>query len=179
MLLVTFIEASEWSYGGQYPMRKPKEETMANQDAFIAAYVEVGSLRTACNAIGVSRSTVVTWNNKDTYGFRARYSQAKEIFREYLQDLAVGRVQDQKPNDNPVLLITLLNAHWPEKYRRDGQVASNGVKEMMVEWKKWVKDNSGRSSKDREITEAQEARRTAVDEVEKILSSRKNIDDAS
>jgi len=151
--------------------------TRARQDAFLAAYAEVGSLRAAADACEIPRDTVSSWNRTDVQGFRARYSQAKEVFREYLQDLAVGRVQQQKPNDNPVLLITLLNAHWPEKYRRDGQVASNGVKEMMVEWKKWVKDNSGKSSKDKETTEAEEARRTAVDEVEKILADRKERGD--
>ena len=157
-----------------------KEEntiTRAKQDAFLAAYAEVGSLKSAADACNLKRDTVSSWNKKDGYGFRAKYTQAKEVFREYLQDLAVGRVQQQKPNDNPVLLITLLNAHWPEKYRRDGQVASNGVKEMMVEWKKWVKDNSGKSSKDKETTEAEEARRTAVDEVEKILADRKERGD--
>jgi len=151
--------------------------TKAKQDAFLAAYREVGSLKSAAEACELNRNTVSSWNKNDVQGFRAKYSQAKEEFREYLQDLAVGRVQQQKPNDNPVLLITLLNAHWPEKYRRDGQVASNGVKEMMVEWKKWVKDNSSKSSKGKETTEAEEARRNAVDEVEKILADRKERGD--
>ena len=158
--------------------RKPREQTVANQDAFLTAYAGIGSLRSVCESLGLNRKTVLSWNHSDTYGFKERYVQAKEEFREYLQDLAIRRVRDQKPNDNPVLLITLLNAHWPEKYRRDSNAASGEVKEMMGEWKKWVKENGKKSIKSKEVSEGEEARRNAVDEVEKILASRQNSDDA-
>ena len=153
------------------------ELTITLQESFLVAFGEVGSIRKACTASSVGRSTVEDWMRNDVNSFKAKMDAARQMFREMLQDMALERAQAQKPNDNPVLLITLLNAAWPEKYRRDGQVASNGVKEMMVEWKKWVKDNSRRSNKDKETTEAEEARRTAVDEVEKILADRKERGD--
>ena len=160
-------------------MDSRSQRTIANQDAFLAVYREIGSVSKSAKEVGIDRTTVQGWARKDLHGFKEKYALAKEDFREYLQDMAVSRVQDQKPNDNPVLLITLLNAHWPEKYRRDSNAASGEVKEMMGEWKKWVKENRKKSGNSKEVTEAQEARRNAVDEVEKILSSRKNSDDAS
>ena len=155
-----------------------RAEPLSRQKTFLAVYRETGSVRKSCDAMELKRPTVDSWIHRDLYGFKDQFRQALEDFREYLQDLAIGRVQDQKPNDNPVLLITLLNAHWPERYRRDGNTANTEVKEMMGEWKKWVKANKGKSKKDEGVTEAEEARRNAVDEVEKILSSRKNSADA-
>ena len=87
--------------------------------------------------------------------------------------MAFGRVQQQKPNDNPVLLITLLNAHWPEKYRRDGNTVTDEVKEMMVEWKKWVRESRSSGKSKPAVNEAEEAQRSAVDEVEKLLARKR------
>jgi hypothetical protein len=163
-----------------YKGTKEPELVRARQDAFIAAYGEVGSVRAACDASGVGRSTIATWQKNDAHGFRAKYATAKELFREYLQDLAVDRVKNQKPNDNPVLLITLLNAHWNEKYRRDSQGATNDTKELMAEFRKFVKDNKKSKKSDQALKvedEAEQARLNAIDEVEKILSRRSRADD--
>ena len=99
-----------------------------------------------------------------------------------LQDLAVDRVKHQKPNDNPVLLITLLNAHWSELYRRDGAAASNDVREMMAEWKRFVKDNNRKHKSVQEkekMDEGDVAALNAINEVEKIMSRRRRADDNS
>ena len=157
--------------------RLTPEETRMSQDAFLAAYGTAGSVKAACDSIDLSRSTVDSWNKGDVQGFRVRYGVAKDIFRDGLQDIAVNRVMQQKPGDNPVLLITLLNAHWPEKYRRDGQVATNEVKEMMVEWKKWARDNKKKGPKPSEVSETEEATKNAIDEVEKLLAKKSEPSD--
>jgi hypothetical protein len=162
---------------GKYHGKINPEMVRAKQDAFLAAYGECGSLRAACEASGVGRSTVGDWVTKDAQNFKEKYETAKEMFREYLQDLAVSRIKDQKPTDNPVLLITMLNAHWPEKYRRDSQGASSGMKEIMSEWKRWVKENNRPSKKSPSMTEAEEAKINAVNEVEKILSKKRDPND--
>lgn len=154
----------------------------ARQSAFLAAYGEVGSVRAACEASKVGRSTVNDWIRYDAENFRAKFSVAKEIFRESLQDLAVDRVKHQKPNDNPVLLITLLNAHWSELYRRDGAAASNDVREMMAEWKRFVKNNNRKHKSVQEkekMDEGDVAALNAINEVEKIMSRRRRADDNS
>ena len=130
----------------------------------------------------MGRSTVNDWIRYDAENFRAKFSVAKEIFRESLQDLAVDRVKHQKPNDNPVLLITLLNAHWSELYRRDGAAASNDVREMMAEWKRFVKDNNRKHKSVQEkekMDEGDVAALNAINEVEKIMSRRRRADDNS
>jgi len=145
----------------------------ARQDAFLVAYGECGTVRASCAAADVGRSTVDDWNRSDAHGFRAKYAVAKELYREHIQDIAWERVKVQKPNDNPVLLITLLNAHWPEKYRRDGNTVTDEVKEMMVEWKKWVRESRNTGKNKPAVNEAEEAQRSAVDEVEKLLARKR------
>jgi len=159
---------------GEYRMPgSSAAETRARQDAFISAYSLVGSFRKSCEGIDISRNTVRSWIHTDQQGFKARYREAQEEFREFLQDIAVERVKDQKPNDNPVLLITLLNAHWPEKYRRDAYHADNAAKEIMGEWKKWVKDSKkaeNKKAREDEKSIAHTEKEEAIQEAQKILS---------
>lgn len=156
-----------------YKASREVDRTRAEQDAFLVAYGECGTVKASCDAVGITRSKIDTWQRSDAHGFKAKYAIAKEIFREALQDIALERVKVQKPNDNPVLLITLLNAHWPEKYRREGNVATNEVKEMMVEWKKWVRDSRQTSKEKQKQSEAESAHRDAMDEVERLLARKK------
>ena len=148
-------------------------ETKANQDVFLTAYSLVGSLRKACDGIDLPRATVRSWIHTDSHGFKARFKESQEVFREFLEDIALERVKNQKPNDNPVLLITLLNANYPEKYRRDAYHTDNAAKEIMGEWKKWVKDNQkaeNRKTKTDKKSESEIDRQEAIEEAQKILS---------
>jgi len=149
----------------------PVKKMLANQDAFLAAYTLVGSVKKACESIGITREAVSSWNRNDIKGFRERYISAQEDFREGLQDMAVERVKMQKPSDNPVLLITLLNAHWPEKYRRTGYAVESAGKDMIDAWKKWEKENKKTKGK-----EQVEQRDNAVEEAERILARKSNSD---
>ena len=121
--------------------RKVRNDLQYRQSTFLMAYAVAGSIRAAAESIGIIRDTVYTWVREDKNDFRAKFTAVKEDFREYLQDMAMDRVKAQKPGDNPVLLITLLNAHWPEKYRPNTIVTDGTAKEVMAEWKQWVKNS--------------------------------------
>ena len=84
-----------------------------------------------------------------------------------LQDLAVNRVKDQGPKDNPVLLITLLNAHWAEKYRPK----ESGVDETAKDTLKVLRD---KFKVVRRTEEKEESPRTPQEQVEDILRGKKN-----
>tara|TARA_R100001086_G_scaffold7898_2_gene4566 strand:- start:1552 stop:2037 length:486 start_codon:yes stop_codon:yes gene_type:complete len=157
--------------------RISREAAEANQQAFLGAYAITGSVKRSAEAINMPKATVYTWLRADLYGFRLRYEEAKDDFREYLQDIAIDRVKGQKPGDNPVLLITLLNAHWPERYRRDAGQSDNAAKEMMAEWKRWVKD-TGKGGKGK-APEGEPAPRDAVAEAQKIIARKSNGNNGS
>ena len=165
--------------------KKPKKnmakagsnKTQSNQDAFLVAFGDVGSVKKACEIVGVGRTTVGDWVRKDSNNFKMKLEAAKEVFREMLQDMALDRAKSQKPNDNPVLLITLLNAAWPERYRKQNYMADDSAKEMMSEWKKWVKENNKKPKADAKAADDEEdARQNAVNEVERILNRKKDTE---
>ena len=112
--------------------REP-EDVKARQDFFMTLYAELGSIRAAVKEMGLNRRTVNRWMKDDVQGFKERFEEAKHNFREMLQDLAVNRVKDQGPKDNPILLITLLNAHWADKYRPQTVAVDDTAKEVLGE----------------------------------------------
>ena len=151
--------------------------TKARQDAFLGAFGLTGTIRKAAQESGVPRFTVYSWRRNDTQGFRTRLVEAQEAFGDYLEDLALERIKNQKPSDNPILLITFLNANKPEKYRRDALYADNAGKEIMAELKKLRKETSrsstGRGSKRAAPTEESEAetdQKQAVEVAQQILA---------
>ena len=156
-------------------MSRSKEETVNVQDAFLAAHGEVGTIRKASIAASVSRSTVYRWIDDNLYGFKDKYDVSLAIFKEYLQDLALERIKGQGPKDNPVLLLAYLNAFIPEKFRRDSQGSDSISKEIMSELKRWRKESE--KIRDKENIEEIDARKNAIDEVEKILSRKREPDD--
>jgi len=112
--------------------REP-EDVKARQDFFMTLYAELGSIRAAAKEMGINRKTVNRWIKGDVQGFKERFEESKYDFREMLQDLAVNRVKEQSPKDNPVLLIALLNAHWAEKYRPQVTSVDDTAKEVLGE----------------------------------------------
>ena len=155
-------------------MPRTKEETIAVQDAFLSAYGECGTVRTAAVAAGIHRSTMYKWEEKNLYGFKDKKFEAFQIFKEYLQDLALERVKSQSPKDNPVLLLSMMNAFIPE-FNRNSKGDVSEAKELLAELKRWRKE----SEPVREDAEKVDAKKNAIDEVEKILSRKRESDDNS
>ena len=136
------------------------------QDRFLDSYSILGSIRSATEVAGLGRRIVHGWISEDKYGFKERFEEAKHNFREMLQDLAVERVKEQGAKDNPVLLITLLNAHWGEKYRPQVAGTDEAARDLMMEMRKSFKSiNQPNDIIDVEIT--------AEEEVQNLLENKK------
>ena len=154
-------------FSGSIAKGTDPEDTVLRQDIFLSHYSELGSIRAASEASGMSRSTPHQWVKDDKHGFAKRFEDAKHDFREMLQDLAVNRVKDQGPKDNPVLLITLLNAHWAEKYRPK----ESGVDETAKDTLKVLRE---KFKVVRRTEEKEESPSTPEQQVEDILRGKKN-----
>ena len=76
-----------------------------------------GQLLRACVDNGVPISTLNMWRDQDIGGFRERLNLARQFFAESLERLAFDRVRQQQPGANPLLLIRLLEAHLPDRYK--------------------------------------------------------------
>jgi len=153
-------------------------DTKHRQNAFLAAHRLVGTITKAANAVDIPRNTVTTWIFKDKHGFRKKYYESKAEFGEFLEDLALERIKNQKPGDNPMLLIQRLNAEMPSKYRRDASIAEAPAKELMAELRKFFKDYDKKdreAAKENEVSTSSEIeQQQAIQEAQKILARKSN-----
>jgi len=58
--------------------------------------------------------------------------EVHDRFSDRLEAIAHNRVELQKPNDNPLLLITLLNANRPEKYQPSAPPVDETAKSVLA-----------------------------------------------
>ena len=96
--------------------------TQERQDRFLSNFANFGTIRIAADATGIDRESVRWWRNNDVLGFAERFRAAQEAYADYLEHLAHERVTH--PNGrtgSDILLIAMLNANRPDKYKRDSQ----------------------------------------------------------
>ena len=115
--------------------RTLQKRTREAQDRFLEAFARDGTVLRASKATGVGRTTVYDWERGDVQGFRHRYENARHAFRESLEAHALDIAQQLGPTNSPLLLITLLNANWPEKYRQNVVVTDDTAKDVLKELK--------------------------------------------
>ena len=144
-----------------------KKNTEARQQAFLAAFSECGTILEAARAAGVGRTAVYDWQRDDRDGFRERIQHATHNFREHLEELAIARVHKHGDNANPLLLITLLNTNWPEKYRPNVAPTDDAAKEAVAEFKAALREERAKAKAERAAAaEAQQSEpRTPAEQV--------------
>jgi hypothetical protein len=86
-----------------------------NQSRFLALFPSIGTISKTCELAGLTRETIQQWCRSDRNGFREQLADAKLQFSEYLENLALQRIQDAPVGNrgSDVLLISLLNHHVP------------------------------------------------------------------
>ena len=92
-----------------------KKRTADKQTRFLSAYSTAGTVTIAAAAAGIHRDTVYRWDKNNIRGFKKRFADAKAEFADHIEAVALERVKSEHGSD--LLLIALLNAHKPEKYR--------------------------------------------------------------
>jgi len=111
------------------------------QEYFLKMYAKGGTILNAARATGISRPTVYAWQRQDTLGFAARFQLAKEEYRESLEALAMSRLKDPKGNQgSDLLLMAMLNARWPERYRKNSEGKDERAKEALEEIRQMHRD---------------------------------------
>jgi molybdenum-dependent DNA-binding transcriptional regulator ModE len=107
---------------------------------FLEAYEKEGTIRAACRAAKVDRSSYQRWHAND-FDFAKALDGKKIFFAESLEELALERVRNPDKNrGSDVLLIGLLNANMPQKYRPQFAMSEDSAKELIIEWRKAAKD---------------------------------------
>ena len=117
-----------------------KEDAARRKEIFLAAYEEWGTIRKACEITGISRNGYGNWQKGDPE-FVRRMDLMRQSFAESLEGLALDRVRNPDKNrGSDVLLIGLLNANMPQKYRPQFAMSEDSAKELITEWRKAAKE---------------------------------------
>lgn len=153
------------------PRLTPSEmDTKRKQEVFIAIFSNGASLRRAAKEAHINRATVYRWIENDYLGFRDQYDAAHADFKDSLIEMALHRVNEQKSSDSPLLLITLLNAYIPEKFRPNTiateEVAKDTIKELRELSKRAFKANP--AEKEEQMTS-----KSPLQQVEDIILEKK------
>ena len=144
----------------QLPSWKRQEEVLRGFEA-------LGNLTAACEAAGVSRRTAEHWRRLDSLGFAGRLENAKSGFGDRLESLAWDLVKKMKPGSNPTLLICLLNATLPLKYRPAVQVDPVAARDTLSELRQLASSGPGD-----QVDQVQDPGAAAVAEAERLLGTR-------
>ena len=117
-----------------------KEDAVRRKEIFLAAYEEWGTIRKACEITGISRNGYGNWQKGDPE-FTRRLDLMRQSFAESLEGLALDRVRNPDKNrGSDLLLIGLLNANMPQKYRPQFAMSEDSAKELITEWRKAAKE---------------------------------------
>jgi hypothetical protein len=130
-----------------------KKTMLEKQKAFLEAYTRKGTIRGACREIDIHRNTVQYWKETNL-SFRESFETARTQFVELLEGYAhelVGEMAKNKDyKSNPTLLLALLNANSPNKYRRFDSQSGDPAKELMQEFRQQVKQATKEKKEEKE-----------------------------
>jgi hypothetical protein len=142
-----------------------KRKTYRKQSKFLRCYSETRSKSVSASYAGISLSSVSNWIRDNYLEFEDRYEEADLAFCEGLEQLALERVRLQDAKSNPVLLIALLNANLPTKYKQSSVPVDETAKGILSELRKLAKETPVVESKKVE-------EKSAIDQVNDILNKK-------
>ena len=132
----TDTEAALNGRGGDWDTQMWRKRT--HQRAFLAAYTQCGNSSASCRAVGITLSAVYLWQQEAE--FVEAFRRAKDAFGDALEALALERVQSPEGNrGSDILLIFLLKAAKPDKYRELAVPIDDTAKQVLGEWRKYAR----------------------------------------
>jgi hypothetical protein len=111
--------------------------TKERQARFLELFGKFGQVTATAEATGIDRVTHYDWIKRDINAYRVKFDAAQQVWREALESRAMARIDDPQGNrGSDVLLLAMLNASWPDKYRPGVIVADDTAKDLLAELRK-------------------------------------------
>ena len=124
---------------------------------FLDNYKESKTISSAVSGLKVNRDTIYEWFKQDPE-FKQRFDEEKIAVGESLESNAF-RLIDQMMVENdykrPLLLITMLNAHLPERYKQSDNTGDDS-RQLISEFRKMAKSKKIKKPKPNAIKEAED-----------------------
>ena len=112
------------------------------QAIFLVALAEWGTVSKALEISGASRPAYKLWHSQDIE-FANNVAESRHIFAESLEGIALERVKNpDRGRGSDMLVIALLNANMPQKYRPQIAMNEDTAKDLIAEWRKASKEVS-------------------------------------
>jgi hypothetical protein len=109
------------------------EGQLDRQQTFLRLFGELGRIGDAARGVGMNRQAHYDWLREDAQGYRGKWELAQAEWREGLESRAMARIDDPQGNrGSDVLLLAMLNAAWPDKYRPGVVVVDDTAKELIA-----------------------------------------------
>ena len=113
---------------------------------FLEKYKQTRTISTAISGMAVGRNSIYEWFKEDAE-FKQAFDDEKLAVGESLESKAFELIDAMmKGNDykRPLLLITMLNAHLPERYKQSDNTGDDS-KQLISEFRKMAKDKKTKS----------------------------------
>ena len=113
---------------------------------FLKEYAKSKTVSSAVTKLKISRDTVYDWFKQDPE-FKQEFDDAKLAVGEGLESKAfqlIDNMVEKGDYGRPVLLITMLNAHLPERYKQT-DTTNDSSKQLISEFRKMAKDKKAKS----------------------------------
>ena len=113
-----------------------REAKEMRQASFLRAYRKIGTRSGAFRVAKISKDTYEKWMKTEP-DFMREVAEARQEFGEYLEEIALERVKNPDKNrGSDVLLLGLLNANLPQKFRPQFAMGEDSAKDLIIEWRK-------------------------------------------
>ena len=117
-----------------------EEEKAKLKKQFLEEYSKSRTISAAVSGLAVSRRTIHTWFQEDS-DFKEKYDEARLAVGESLESTAftlIDKMLEKGDYGRPVLLITMLNAHLPERYKQSDNTGEDS-RQLISEFRKMAK----------------------------------------
>ena len=153
-------------------LSKGQQDTWKDQDRFFNAFVKCGTRYTACHVASISIGLPYYWADHDLLNFNARYALAEKAWADYLEQVAFDRIESPDKNrGSDLLLITMLNAYKPDRYKPALVVNDSALKETLDTLrllKRKLREHETQANQEQGLLEAPDA----IEEARDILAAR-------
>lgn len=133
------------------PKRYTDEEKDKIKSNFIEKYKETKTISSAVSGLNISRDTVYEWFKQDPE-FKQSFDDEKLAVGEGLESKAfqlIDKMVEKGDYGRPVLLITLLNAHLPERYKQSDNTGDDS-RQLISEFRKMAKSKQAKTKVEQE-----------------------------
>jgi len=107
---------------------------------FLKKFNQTRTISSAVSGLPVGRNSIYEWFKEDSE-FKQSFDDAKLAVGESLESTAftlIDRMLESGDYSRPLLLITMLNAHLPERYRANDNTGEDS-KQLISEFRKMAK----------------------------------------